>query len=83
MAHRIDVEHDQDGGQGAVVGLRRGTSTPAFRARPSVHAVPSRAAQGDSRVSRKRIWDKDNVGFWLTVCILISLAFSIVWRAIG
>jgi len=34
-------------------------------------------------VSPKPIWHKDNFGFWLTVCVLISLAFSVVWHAIG
>jgi hypothetical protein len=34
-------------------------------------------------VSRKPIWDKNNFGFWLVVCILISLVFSLVYHALG
>lgn len=77
MAHRIDAEHDSEGGQAAVVTLR-----PAPRARPAVQPVPLRVAQGEPQVSRKRLWDKNNFGFWLVVCILISLAFSFVYRAL-
>ena len=83
MAHRIDAEHDQDGGHAAVVSLRPGSATPAARARPAVEPFPPRPAQGGSQANRKPIWDKDNFGFWLTVCILISLVFSIAWHAIG
>jgi len=83
MAHRIDAEHDQEGGHGAVVSPRPGTATPASRARPAVQPVPLRTAQEEARVSPKPIWHKDNFGFWLTVCVLISLAFSVVWHAIG
>jgi hypothetical protein len=80
MVHPIDAEHDQDGGHGAVVMLRP-AAAPA-PARRAAQPAPSRPAQGES-VGRKPIWDKDNFGFWLSVCILISLAFSIAWRAIG
>jgi hypothetical protein len=40
-------------------------------------------ASRESQVSRKPIWDKDNFGFWLAVCILISLLFSIIYHALG
>lgn len=53
------------------------------RVRPAAQPIPSRAPRGEPLASRKPVWDKDNFGFWLTVCIVISLAFSIVWRAIG
>ena len=82
MAHRIDAEHDQDGGHGAVVMLRPGAVTSAPRIQPAAQPLPSAPARSEPP-SRKPIWDKDNFGFWLTMCILISLAFSIAWRAIG
>ena len=34
-------------------------------------------------MSKPPIWDKNNVGFWLTVCVLISLVFSLLYRAVG
>lgn len=80
MAHRIDAEHDQDGGH-AVVMLRPGASAP--RIRPAAPPQPSHPTRQPPAPGRKPIWDKDNFGFWLTVCILISLIFSIVWRALG
>lgn len=83
MAHQIDAERDQEGAQGAVVSLRPGTSTSIPPSRPAAPAVELRSSQGEPRVTRKPIWDKNNFGFWLTVCILISLAFSIVWHALG
>lgn len=83
MAHRIDAEHDQGGGQGAVVTLRPGTATSAPRARPAAPPAPPHPARDEAQANRKPLWDKNNFGFWLTVCILISLAFSIAWRAIG
>ena len=82
MAHRIDAEHDQEGGQGAVVSLRTGPVAPASR-RPAVQPLPMRPVPRGSQVSGKPIWDKDNFGFWLAVCILISLLFSIVYHALG
>jgi hypothetical protein len=42
-----------------------------------------RAASGEPQVNRKPVWDKDNFGFWLAVCILISLLFSIIYHALG
>lgn len=81
MAHRIDAEHDHDGGQ--VVLLRPGTVTAVPRTPAAAQPIPLRPAQGERPVSRKPIWDKDNFGFWLSVCILASLAFSIVWHAIA
>lgn len=83
MAHQIDAEHDQEGGHGAVISPRPGVASPASSARPAVQPVPLRPAQAEPQVSRKPIWDKNNFGFWLTVCILISLAFSIALRAFG
>jgi hypothetical protein len=83
MAHRIDAEHDQEGGHGAVVSPRPGTAAPAPSARPAFQPAPLPPARRKPPVGRKPIWDKNNVGFWLTVCILVSLAFSMIWRAIG
>ena len=34
-------------------------------------------------MSRRPIWHKDNFGFWLIVCILISLVFSLIYRSLG
>jgi hypothetical protein len=83
MAHRIDAEHGQEGGQGAVVSQPPGAVTPASPARPAAQPVPLHPVQGKPQVGRKPIWDKNNVGFWLAVCIAISLAFSVLYRAIG
>ena len=33
-------------------------------------------------MSRRPIWHKDNFGFWLAVCIVISLVFSIIYRSL-
>lgn len=83
MVHSIDAEHDHDGGQRAVVMLRPAAATPLPRVRPATQPAPSRPPQEKPPATRKPMWDKDNFGFWLTVCILISLVFSIAWRAIG
>jgi hypothetical protein len=83
MAHRSDAEHDQEGGHGAVVSPRPGPATPAARARPAGQPASPAPAQDQPQPVRKPVWDKNNFGFWLLVCILISLAFSILWRAIG
>lgn len=83
MAHRIDAEHDQDGGHGAVVSLQPSPLAPAPRVRPSLQSAPSPPTHGEPQVNRKPIWDKDNFGFWLAVCVLISLLFSIVYHALG
>lgn len=49
------------------------------RSRPDTrHVQPWTRAQA---MSRRPIWDKNNVGFWLTVCVLISLLFSVIYRA--
>jgi hypothetical protein len=32
-------------------------------------------------MSKPPIWHKNNVGFWLAVCVLISVAFSVIYRA--
>ncbi|WP_217638755.1 hypothetical protein [Frateuria terrea] len=82
MAHRIDAEHDQEGGHGAVVSPRPGIASPAAKL-PPVRPASLRLAQEEADQARKPIWDKNNFGFWLTVCILISLAFSVIWHAIG
>ena len=66
-----------------MVTLRPGTATPAIRARPAAQPLPPSSSRDESHERSKPMWDKDNFGFWLTVCILLSLAFSIVWRAIG
>ncbi|UGB37060.1 hypothetical protein [Frateuria soli] len=83
MAHRIDAEHDQDGGHGAVVMLRPEAATSAPGVHPAPRPLPPRPARDEAPESRKPIWDKDSFGFWLTVCILISLAFSILWHSVG
>lgn len=82
MAHRIDAEHDQEGGHGAVASLRPGSIASA-RVRTAPQPAPLRAASGEPQVNRKPVWDKDNFGFWLAVCILISLLFSIIYHALG
>lgn len=82
MAHRIDAEHDQDVGQGAVVSLRPGTTARAANARPAPQPAAPHPAR-EPETDRKPVWDKNNFGFWLVMCILASLAFSIVYRALG
>jgi hypothetical protein len=81
MVHRIDAEHDQAREHGAVVGLR--PARPAPHARPASQPTPLHPAQEEPPARRKPVWDKNNFGFWLAVCILISLAFSIAWHALG
>ncbi|MGN2250674.1 hypothetical protein ACFWZ1_11460 [Frateuria sp. GZRe14] len=83
MVHSIDAEHDQDGGHGGVVMLRPASATSLPRVRPAAQPAPSRSPQGKPPVARKPVWDKDNFGFWLTVCVLISFVFSIAWHALG
>jgi hypothetical protein len=31
-------------------------------------------------MSRRPLWHKNNYGFWLCVCIVISLVFSLIYR---
>lgn len=83
MSHRIDAEHEQDVAQGAVVNLRPGRAAPAPHASPAARPDPARPARGESPVTSTPIWDKNNFGFWLAMCILISLVFSIVYHALG
>lgn len=83
MSHRIDAEHEQDVTQAAVVSLRPGRTTPAPHASPAAQPDPVRPARRESPVTSTPIWDKNNFGFWLAVCILISLVFSIVYHALG
>ena len=33
-------------------------------------------------MSRRPIWHKNNFGFWLSVCIIVSLLFSIIYRSV-
>jgi len=82
MAQHIDAEHDQEGGQAAVISLRRATVTPLPYRHRAVEPLPA-APRSTPQVSRKPIWDKHNVGFWLAACIVISLLFSILYRALG
>lgn len=82
MAHRIDAEHEQEGGSGAVVSLRPQVSQAAPRARPVVRPVSATPEQ-EAPTGGKRFWDKNHFGFWLAVCIAISLLFSIVYRALA
>jgi hypothetical protein len=63
--------------------LRPAAAASAPRIRPAVQPLPLRPAPDEQPSSQKPIWDKDNFGFWLTVCVLISLVFSIAWRALG
>ncbi|MCX7514129.1 hypothetical protein [Frateuria sp. STR12] len=64
--------------------LQPGIATPAARVHPATQPAPLRPVQDDASTARRKpIWDKNNVGFWLTACILASLVFSIAWRAIG
>ena len=81
MVHRIDAEHDQEGGR-SVVSLRPrpGAAPHAARIQPAAEPVSPRETP---KVARKPLWDKNNFGFWLVVCILVSLLFSIVYRALG
>lgn len=82
MAHRIDAEHDQEGGSGAVVSLRPQATHPAPRARQAAQPVSTTPEQA-TPTGGKRLWDKNNFGFWLAVCIAISLVFSIVYHALA
>jgi hypothetical protein len=82
MARHIDAEHDQEGGQAAVIRLRPATAMPLPRPRRAVQALPL-PPRSAPKVSRKPIWDKHNVGFWLAACIVLSLLFSIAYRALG
>ncbi|HEV2539259.1 MAG TPA: hypothetical protein VGU03_06070 [Frateuria sp.] len=83
MAHRIDAEHDQEGGSGAIISLRPQTAQPTPRTRPASQPAPTHPAQEAPEGDGKRFWDKNNFGFWLAVCIAISLVFSIVYRALA
>lgn len=49
---------------------------------PATGPMPLRLPRGIP-VSNQPIWDKDNVGFWLSACIAMSLLFSIVYSALG
>lgn len=51
--------------------------------RPATGPMPLRSPRGMPAPGRKAIWDKDNVGFWLSACIAMSLLFSIVYSALG
>jgi hypothetical protein len=33
-------------------------------------------------MSKPPLWHKNNVGFWLAVCVAISVVFSLVYRAL-
>ena len=55
---------------------------PLPRPRRAVQALPL-PPRSAPKVSRKPIWDKHNVGFWLAACIVLSLLFSIAYRALG
>lgn len=83
MAHPIDVEHDQEGGSATVTRLRPGSAVPAPR-RHAVDPAPLRPERSARDVNAaKPIWDKNNFGFWLAACVLISLLFSIVYHALA
>ena len=51
--------------------------------RPATGPMPLRSLRGMPAPGRKAIWDKDNVRFWLSACIAMSLLFSIVYSALG
>lgn len=38
--------------------------------------------QANRTMSRRPIWHRDNYGFWLLVCIIISLVFSLIYRSV-
>ncbi len=41
------------------------------------------ARQREANPPSRPFWHKDNYGFWLAVCVLISLVFSVIYRSIG
>lgn len=42
--------------------------------------LPIRSEQ--AAMTKRPLWHKDNVGFWLSVCVVISVVFSLIYRAI-
>lgn len=83
MAHRIELGQEHEGATGAT-GLRSAAVVPLIRPVPApTEAAPSPSQREVPNVSRRPMWDKNNFGFWLAVCVAISLVFSIVYRALG
>jgi hypothetical protein len=83
MGHRIEAEHDQEGASSATVSLRPVAAPSALRSHPAAAPAPARAPQETPPAARKPIWDKDNFGFWLAVCVAISLVFSLVYHTLA
>jgi len=55
---------------------------------PHETSTPSSTTPSDNRPmssseSARPVWHKDNYGFWLLACVLISVVFSVVYRAVG
>lgn len=57
---------------------RIGQAGRAVEPCPAAAQAPMRMAHIQPEVARRPIWDKDNFGFWLVVCVVISLLFSII-----
>jgi hypothetical protein len=60
---------------------------PRQRTNPET-STPSSTTPSDSRPmspteSARPVWHKDNFGFWLLGCVLISVVFSVVYRSLA
>ena len=81
MAQLTELEQQQEG-KPAASALR--VAAPVERQRSPVEPVRLHpASQAPAQAPRRPLWHKDNVAFWLAVCVAISLVFSLVYRAIG
>lgn len=75
MAQLIDAGKQPEGTQA--------TSSLRPAAAVSAQVVLLHPARGAPTVtSRRPVWHKDNFGFWLLVCVLISLVFSLIYRSL-
>ena len=83
MGHRLDAGHDQEGASSTAVRLRPVATPSVLRNHPTAAPAPARAPRDVPPPARKPIWNKDNYGFWLAVCVGISLVFSLVYRALA
>lgn len=54
---------------------------------PHETSTPPSTTPSDSPMlsteSARPVWHKDNYGFWLLACVLISVVFSVVYRAVS